>query len=236
MILFWTLFPHLNEALVIQVVQNRVHPALRNRCFFGFSEYFCFTKNQQDEVHSCLILTQAKVSQHIDNLPLLSLTTSIKPPPTDRARTKPRHKRQDRAVEAGAVSLAISASTANDGSFSWTITITQTAETYYKIRITNTQPTQLCARNSSKNVKFYPGFSVCAHYLHYLCLKWTQARIEERVLLLLQQVNAQHPVARRLTLIPRAKHVYPGIQRGIFLLLLETFHLRYRDDARRIRL
>jgi 5-hydroxyisourate hydrolase-like protein (transthyretin family) len=41
-------------------------------------------------------------------------------------------------LKAGAVNRVITSSTANDGSYSWTIPSTQTAGTNYKIRITST--------------------------------------------------------------------------------------------------
>jgi len=51
----------------------------------------------------------------------------------------------------GVVNRVISASTANDGSYSWTITSTQTARTDYKIRITSTTNTAI---NDSNDANF----------------------------------------------------------------------------------
>lgn len=54
-------------------------------------------------------------------------------------------------LKAGVVNLAISASTPNDGSYSWTIPASQTLRTDYKIRVTSTTNTAI---TDSSNINF----------------------------------------------------------------------------------
>jgi hypothetical protein len=52
-------------------------------------------------------------------------------------------------LKAGVVSKTLSTSTENDGSFSWTISSTQTVGTDYKIRITSTSITPISDSSDS---------------------------------------------------------------------------------------